>query len=276
MVEEWRPVVGYEGLYEISNLGRVKSVERDVTYTRTEKNGKTHQVKQHVKEHIVKQGRRIDGYADVPLSKQGVTTLHCVHRLIAEAWIPNPNHEGYVNHKDLDKTNNDISNLEWMSNADNVTHGVQRYSNPQSVAVYCKETDQVYASMGQCDRALGLSLGQTSDILQGVKSSNYTLTVATDAQIAEAQSNINAKCSWAFHLEKKGRLHSIRKLKCIDTQQIFDTLIQAAESTGLQAEAIRNSIRAKRSCKGYTFYYLDDSPADEAQYLSEAQQNQKE
>lgn len=109
----------------------------------------------------MKQGRRQDGYSDVSLSRHGVTTLHCVHRLIAEAWIPNPNNYKYVNHIDLDKTNNSIDNLEWISETGNVVHAVQRFSNPQSIPIYCKETNQVYASMGQCDVALGLKQGQT-------------------------------------------------------------------------------------------------------------------
>lgn len=70
MEEEWRPVVGYEGLYEISNLGRVKSLERVVTSMQTRSNGQVHPFTYHVKEKLLKQGRRPDGYADVSLYLQ--------------------------------------------------------------------------------------------------------------------------------------------------------------------------------------------------------------
>lgn len=207
MDEKWRPVVGYEGLYEISNLGRVKSVERDIDVT--DRYG--HSYKYHVKEKIMKQGRRHDGYADVSLSSHGVTTLHCVHRLLAEAWILNPNDYNYVNHIDLDKTNNSLDNLEWISDSGNVNHAVQRYSNPQSIAVYCKETDKVYASMGQCDKALGLKQGTTWKVIHTNSKCDYTLSLASPEQIKDAIDKIDAKCSWTFSLSKKRKIAPYKK-----------------------------------------------------------------
>lgn len=270
MIEEWRPVVGYEGLYEVSNLGRVKSVERDMTTQRRDKNGKVSTYIYHVKERILKQGRRIDGYADVSLSFKGQTILHCVHRLLAEAWIPNPNNYNYVNHIDLDKTNNSLNNLEWVSCSGNMNHAVQRYANPQSIAIYCKETRQVYSSMGQCDRALSLVAGKTWQVMNEGKQCDYTLSIATEEQIIQSKLGIDAECGWTFHLAKKGRLHPIREIKCIDTQLVFSTLKEAAEHTKCCEDSIRASIRNKSCCKGLTFYYLDDAPEDEQVYKEAA------
>jgi len=142
MQEEWRPVVGYEGLYEVSNLGKIKSVDRYVYYKRKERSGEVRESKQHVPEHIVKQGRQKSGYADIPLSKNGVTTINLVHRIIAQAWIENPNPEvfSYVNHIDSDPTNNSLNNLEWTTPGQNTSHAVQHFRNPQSISVYCEET----------------------------------------------------------------------------------------------------------------------------------------
>lgn len=271
MQEEWRSVVGYEGLYEISNLGRVKSLERTIPYTFHDKSGNLRSANYHVKEKILKQGRRHDGYADVSLSKSGTPVLHCVHRILAEAWIPNPNNYNYVNHIDLDKTNNSLDNLEWISNSGNVVHAVKRYSNPQSIAIYCEETQQVYSSMGQCDTALGLSAGTTWKVIHMQSTScRFTLSIASESQIAQAKSAIGGNCSWTFHTIKKGRLYPIRKLKCIDNQQIYDTITQAAKQTGCSEDAIRNSIRNKVPCKGLVFYYTDDAPEDEFNYPEEA------
>ena len=182
MEEEWRPVKGYEGLYEVSNLGRVRSIERYVSYV-SSKCGKPFTAKYHVKEHIVKQGSRKDGYADVPLSRNGVTVQACVHRILAEAWIPNPNNYTFVNHIDMDATNNSISNLEWTSPGQNTTHAVQHYRNPQSIPIYCQETNKIYASMGQADRELGLPVGSSCDIVKGRKKSKYHLRHATPEEI---------------------------------------------------------------------------------------------
>ncbi len=262
MEEKWRPVVGYEGLYEVSNLGRVKSLDRDI-----EVQHKGEPVKlRHFKGKILKQGRRQDGYADVSLSRQGVTTLHCVHRLIAQAWIPNPDNLDCVNHKDLDKTNNSLDNLEWVSTSDNMRHASANYSSSQIIPVYCYETDKVYPSMNHCDRALGFTEGFTHNVIRHNRPSPYTLRLATNEEIEKHKSELDSIPGWTYKYKKKGRLHPIRKIKCIDTQEIFDTLAQAASSTGVCADAIRNSIRQKRTCKGLTFYYLDDAPEDEFEY----------
>ena len=267
MEEEWRPVVGYEGLYEVSNLGRVKGLAREIPVRRTNRDGEVQTYMFKVKEKILKQGRRQDGYADVPLSKQGVTVLYCVHRLIADAWIPNPNNYKYVNHKDLDKTNNSLNNLEWISNSGNITHAVQRYANPQSIAIYCKETNTVYASQGQCELALGLSKGSVHDILYSSRPCKYTLCEATEEQIKSSKESIDAECGWTYDVEPKHkRLHPVRKLKCINTQKCYDTMREACEDTGLKEDSLRDSIRQKRTYKGFTFYYLDDPPADEETY----------
>lgn len=111
MIEEWRPVVGYEGFYEVSNLGRIKSLERF-----TSNNIR-------IREHIQKQQISKGGYMYVPLRKDGVRTNKRVHRLVAVAFIPNPEGKPQVNHIDEDKLNNSASNLEWVDGTTNINHG---------------------------------------------------------------------------------------------------------------------------------------------------------
>lgn len=274
MEEEWRPVVGYKGLYEISNLGRVKSVDRVMTSMRTNSDGSVSPYTYHVKEKILKQGIRQDGYSDVSLSNHGKTVLHCIHRLLAEAWIPNPNNFNYVNHKDLDKTNNSLDNLEWISNAGNVIHAVNQYSNTkQCKPIYCLETNEVYPSMGQCERSLGLPAGSVTDVINHGRGCKYTLRLATEDEIAAHKASLDSKVSWTFDFHGKGkRLHPIRKIKCIETQAIFDSLVYAESVTGLCGDTIRDSIRQKRSYNELTFYYLDDPPEDEETYKEECAQ----
>lgn len=101
-VEEWRPVVGYEGLYEVSDWGRVKN----------QKNG-------FMKNHLN------GGYNRVHLSKNNIQKFYYVHRLVAKAFIPNVNNHDFINHKDEDKTNNNVDNLEWCTREYNNNYGTR-------------------------------------------------------------------------------------------------------------------------------------------------------
>ena len=115
-MEEWRPVVGYEGLYEVSNMGRVKSVERIVRCNRGYRT---------VSERILKGNKNIDGYLQVELCQDGKMKPCTIHRLVAQAFLDNS--EGYkeINHKDEDKTNNCVENLEWCDRLYNANYGTR-------------------------------------------------------------------------------------------------------------------------------------------------------
>ena len=103
MKEIWRNIKGYEGLYEVSNLGRVKRVEREIT----RKDG----IKTNVKECIIKSHE--DDYEKVVLHKDNKKDFLLVHRLVADAFLENENNYKYVTHLDGNNMNNELSNLEW-------------------------------------------------------------------------------------------------------------------------------------------------------------------
>lgn len=107
MDEIWKPIAGYEGIYEISNLGRVKSLN----YHRSGK------------ECVLKPNKHNCGYIRATLSNGGHMLSYYVHRLVAEAFIPNPDHLPQVNHIDEDKTNNRVDNLEWCTAKYNNNYG---------------------------------------------------------------------------------------------------------------------------------------------------------
>ena len=119
MKEIWKPIEGYEGLYEISNFGNVKSLARSWNF-RDYGNGKVQVVKS--KEKILKNTISNCGYMQARLSKNNKHGLKSVHRLVAQAFIPNPENKSQVNHIDGNKQNNRVDNLEWCNNSENQLH----------------------------------------------------------------------------------------------------------------------------------------------------------
>lgn len=118
MKEIWKPIVGYEKYYMCSNLGRIKTIKRKFfvkdPYWKREY-WKT------VNEKIIKQSYDNNGYRTVAILGKRMRS----HRLIAKTFIPNPLNKPQVNHKDLNKSNNHISNLEWVTNGENVRHAIR-------------------------------------------------------------------------------------------------------------------------------------------------------
>ena len=123
--EIWKPILGYEGYYEISNFGRVKSLERTI------KCQNRSNFKQKEKILVTRPNNR--GYIMVGLHKEKNYKLVLVHRLVAETYIPNPENMPQVNHKDENKANNCVDNLEWCDNWYNAHYGtrIKRSSSKQ-------------------------------------------------------------------------------------------------------------------------------------------------
>lgn len=113
--EQWKPVVGFEGFYEVSNLGRVRSLDRVTVYG----NG----VKRIFTGRILTPCDAGKGYRNVMLQANGKRSTPRVCRVVAKAWIPNPDDLPQVNHKDEDKMNDAVENLEWCSANYNTNYG---------------------------------------------------------------------------------------------------------------------------------------------------------
>ena len=114
--EIWKPVKDYEGLYEVSNYGNVKSLNRVETV------GKLIRIR---KERILKPCVNSKGYLQVGLCKNGKITNKLIHRLVAEAFIPNTDNLQQVNHKGENKQNNCVWQLEWCTNKYNSNYGTR-------------------------------------------------------------------------------------------------------------------------------------------------------
>ena len=127
-MEIWKKIKDYEGLYWISNLGRVKN-----------RHGRV--LKPEIRQ----------GYYSIDLMKNHKRKKYRIHRLVAEAFIENPDNLPQVNHKDENKLNNEADNLEWCDNTYN-TH----YSRHENLAVYCFDLDQEFKSASEAAVHLGL------------------------------------------------------------------------------------------------------------------------
>ena len=115
--ETWRPAEGYEHLYQVSNYGRVKSVDR----TETCKNG----VIRFRKGMVLKPHQNYSGYLWVSFCKNDVRKKKKIHRLVAQCFLPNPEGKPQVNHIDGNKHNNHVNNLEWVTPKENIHHAVE-------------------------------------------------------------------------------------------------------------------------------------------------------
>ena len=173
--EVWRPVPGYEGLYAISSIGRLRSL------TRYKK--------------VVKPLLTNAGYYQYQLWHKGVCRVASAHRLVAQAFIPNPENYPVVNHIDEDKLNNCVENLEWVTHADNCKYGTaierrtqhfdyskRRINNANSIKACSKPIAQFtkdgkfvrnWKSASECSRETGLSISGIRSVVRGERNSTH-------------------------------------------------------------------------------------------------------
>lgn len=157
MKEIWKDIDGYEGSYQVSNLGRVKNVHRNK---------------------LLKTRVTANGYKDISLSKNNAKKRKSVHRLVAQAFIPNPECKPTVNHIDEDKTNNNVDNLEWATMKEQNNHGtrlqrvgdrisiVQKNRTDLSKRVMCSN-GEIYPSINEASRVLQIDNSYIVKVLKG-------------------------------------------------------------------------------------------------------------
>lgn len=141
-MEIWKDITGYEGLYQVSSTGRVRRLFKN-------------------KVNVLKGRMTQDGYRGVILSKHQVKK-HCrVHRLVAEEFIANPENKPQVNHKDRNKLNNNVSNLEWVTACENTEHCILtgRKAHTREILQYTREMEYVasWDSIREASKSLKIS-----------------------------------------------------------------------------------------------------------------------
>lgn len=118
--ENWRNVKGHEKKYQVSDLGRVKSLPRMIV--RSIIGNSERKIIQPLRGRILKPQKHPGGYLMVTLSKKAKIRSYLIHRLVAQAFIPNPKNKKEINHKDCDKKNNERSNLQWVTKVEHDFH----------------------------------------------------------------------------------------------------------------------------------------------------------
>lgn len=154
LIETWADIEGYEGLYQVSTLGRVRSLDRITQCTNCYGN----KVDVTIRGKLLRGSKDFAGYLVVMLYGSKSRTTCKVHRLVAKAFISNPENKPEVNHIDGDKSNNYVDNLEWVTGSENKAHA---YSIGLSkvVKVRCIDDGQVFNSMTSADRYYHLGEG---------------------------------------------------------------------------------------------------------------------
>ena len=178
--EIWKDIDGYEGLYQVSNLGNVKSIGREIK-TANEK-------KRKYKEVILKQGTTKNGYANVVLSINNKMKTKSVHRLVAKAFIINPENKPQVNHIDGNKKNNCVKNLEWVTNSENMKHSWD--NQLQKVT-----KNKILASKINCSRIGKLGTKKVNQYdLKGNLIKSWNSIIEVEINLSINNSNITSVC----------------------------------------------------------------------------------
>lgn len=152
MKELWKDIPNYEGLYQVSNLGRVKSFRKSTKY--------------HCKnEYILKPNIASHGYAEVTFYKNTIRHKFLIHRLVASAFVPNPDNLPQINHKDENRTNNTADNLEWCTAEYNNAYGTARIRSIDTKSIPIEQVTfdgkiiAVYRSTRIAAEILGINKG---------------------------------------------------------------------------------------------------------------------
>lgn len=192
--EEWRPVVGYEGLYEVSSLGRVRRLKTDYIFS------------------VVLDSY---GYPIVTLKTPTMTKTCKVHRLVALAFIPNPDNRPQIDHIDGVKTNNKVGNLRWVTSKQNM-------QNPHTV---------------EACRKLGIELWERPEYRDKVLSAMHSESAVKKRRAVQESAEYRARQSAAKDDIK-------RKVQCIETGVTYDSITEAAKAFGISSTAVGISCRA--------------------------------
>ena len=225
-MEEWRPIKGYEGLYEVSNLGRVKSLERYDTLGRKKK------------EKILSSKYNKYGYLRVTLYKNGIGKDFFIHRLVAEAFIPNPENKPQIDHINTIRTDNRDKNLRWVTQKENRNNELTKKHNSESQKgrILSEETKK-----------------KLSEAKKGENHPMYGKHHPEETKKKMSEAKKGKKMSEETK-DKKGK-----KVYCVELDKEFSTINKASKELNIDACGIIKVCKGKQKTSGgYHWRYVEE------------------
>lgn len=260
MSEVWKDIKGYEGYYQVSNLGRVKSLDRYVATTGNPSGQRL--LKGRIKKQNDWNAKNGGSYYAVVLSKNNISVRCSVHRLVAEAFIPNPDNLPCINHKDENKYHNNVENLEWCTIEYNNNYGTarERGCTKTKKVVLKFDLDGVllkkYEGLGIASKEENVSKGNLENVCTH---RNGKQTINGFIYMYEEDYNKNGFIGY-----KNTRLRPINQYD-LNGKFIrrFDSIKQAAESIPHISKNGQANITAvcryrQKSAYGYIWRYADE------------------
>lgn len=266
MTEEWRDIKGYEGSYQVSNLGRVRSLDRYIPSRGYYRKGRIIQPFDNKE------------YNNTNLNLDRKTKTFCTHRLVAEVFIPNPDNKPCINHIDGNKRNNVVSNLEWVTHKENTQHAIKlglidvstsaengkKSVEVVGIPIICEDSGQVFECIQDAKRVFGSEQFIQESVRSGKRShggKGFLFKQITREEYLNNKSNqksqdeynqiyesIWAKCK---HMGRAVKIH------CVEKDKTYESVSSAARDNHMANETIRLSIIENRKAKGLTFMRVD-------------------
>lgn len=239
--EKWADVVGFEGVYQISNRGMVRDAN---------------------KEHVRYRPYEDTTYIYAALSRDGKPATTAVHTMVAQAFVanPDPEHLTEVVHKDGNIHNNKSENLKWVTKEEYATLGLEdAATHVWGRPVVCLETGEEFKSLTAAGRSLGVS---TEKVEQSIKKmiccEGKTFVYANSMpenpkeymELAKMRGTKSVKRNFGKPVNTTGR-----KVRIVETGQVFDTMFAAAQAFGVDTKTISNRIEAAHPFNGCTFVF---------------------
>lgn len=224
MDEEWRAVKNYEGLYEVSNTGKIKTLN----YNRTGK------------ERLLKQQSNYKGYKIIMLRKDNKVKKFKVHRLVAEAFIPNPENKPCVDHINTIRDDNRVENLRWVTHKENQNNELTK------------------EKMSESHKGEKLSKETKEKMSESHKNENHPMYGkhhSEETKHAMSESH-KGKVFTEEHKNKIGKSNS-KMVYCIELDKIFESTTEASRELGIQQQGISCCCLGKRkTAGGYHWKYI--------------------
>lgn len=248
--EEWRDIPDWEGFYQVSNKGRVRSLDRTVVKS----NGSVARVRGKLLDIKDK-----DGYMSVMLYRGNKEHNKSIHRLVAENFIINPKGLPEVDHIDNNRSNNKVENLRWVSAKENAAHRIKSGSSSKAKSVYCIDTGETFKSLAAAGRSVNAGTQQVIDSIKSKSCCKGKVFVYADDMPEDLEEYANAARAKYQNFHPKPKMPTAKKIIAIETGQIFNSMTEASIYFNCDIATIKNRVKANKPFNGITLKIISEN-----------------